>query len=195
MFAGLSGLTLSGFIVVGYFIRAIIGESAYAAICLTSALWFLSNLLFTAWFFVKTFRMLDEKSREAIVFRFAIHEACELDVHRRIKHLLLGNAVHLKLIDNPDEKVMEIFEKDFEISKEGANLFIPEKNIHPTAFGIVIEMCFQLGLPRLQKFKRFHYHLNKCEYEESAAEMLDSIWAKKQTPNRAKALADKMKSI
>ena len=108
MFAGLSGLTLSGFIVVGYFIRAIIGESAYAAICLTSALWFLSNLLFTAWFFVKTFRMLDEKSREAIVFRFAIHEACELDVHRRIKHLLLGNAVHLKLIDNPDEKVMEV---------------------------------------------------------------------------------------
>jgi len=90
---------------------------------------------------------------------------------------------------------MEIFEKDFEISKEGANLFIPEENIHPTAFGIVIEMCFQLGLPRLQKFKRFHYHLNKCEYEESAAEMLDSVWAKKQTPNRAKALADKMKSI
>ena len=112
-----------------------------------------------------------------------------------IGHLVLPTDDLEEGIEYPDEKVMEIFEKDFEISKEGANLFIPEENIHPTAFGIVIEMCFQLGLPRLQKFKRFHYHLNKCEYEESAAEMLDSVWAKKQTPNRAKALADKMKSI
>jgi len=112
-----------------------------------------------------------------------------------IGHLVLPTDDLEEGVEYPDEKVMEIFEKDFEISKEGANLFVPEENIHPTAFGIVIEMCFQLGLPRLQKFKRFHYHLNKCEYEESAAEMLDSIWAKKQTPNRAKALADKMKSI
>jgi lysozyme len=112
-----------------------------------------------------------------------------------IGHLVLPTDDLEEGVEYPDEKVMEIFEKDFEISKEGANLFIPEENIHPTAFGIVIEMCFQLGLPRLQKFKRFHYHLNKCEYEESAAEMLDSVWAKKQTPNRAKALADKMKSI
>jgi len=112
-----------------------------------------------------------------------------------IGHLVLPTDDLEEGKEYPDEKVMEIFEKDFEISKEGANLFVPEENIHPTAFGIVIEMCFQLGLPRLQKFKRFHYHLNKCEYEESAAEMLDSIWAKKQTPNRAKALADKMKSI
>ena len=112
-----------------------------------------------------------------------------------IGHLVLPTDDLEEGVEYPDEKIMEIFEKDFEISKEGANLFIPEENIHPTAFGIVIEMCFQLGLPRLQKFKRFHYHLNKCEYEESAAEMLDSVWAKKQTPNRAKALADKMKSI
>lgn len=108
MFAGLSGLTLSGFIVIGYFLRATIGESAYVAICLTSALWFSSNLLLTAWFFVKTFRMLDETSREAIVFRFSIHEVCELDVRRRIKQILLDHAVHHKLIDNPDEKTMEV---------------------------------------------------------------------------------------
>jgi len=112
-----------------------------------------------------------------------------------IGHLVLPTDDLEEGVEYPDEKVMEIFEKDFEISKEGANLFVPEENIHPTAFGIVIEMCFQLGLPRLQKFKRFHYHLNKCEYEESAAEMLDSIWAKKQTPNRAKALAERMRNI
>ena len=112
-----------------------------------------------------------------------------------IGHLVLPTDDLEEGVEYPDEKVMEIFEKDFEISKEGANIFIPEENIHPTAFGIVIEMCFQLGLPRLQKFKRFHYHLNKCEYEESAAEMLDSVWAKKQTPKRAKELAERMRNV
>jgi lysozyme len=112
-----------------------------------------------------------------------------------IGHLVLPTDDLEEGVEYPDEKVMEIFEKDFEISKEGANLFIPKENIHPTAFGIVIEMCFQLGLPRLQKFKRFHYHLNKCEYEESAAEMLDSVWAKKQTPKRAKELAERMRNV
>lgn len=108
MFAGLSGLALSGFIVVGYFLSAIISKSTYVAICLTSALWLSSNLLLTAWFFVKTFTMLDEPSREAIVFRFSIHEACEPDVRRRIKQALLSDAVRQKLIANPDEGAMKV---------------------------------------------------------------------------------------
>lgn len=58
MFAGLSGLALSAFIIIGYFLRPTLGESVYVAICLTSAMWLTSNLLLTAWFFVKTFRML-----------------------------------------------------------------------------------------------------------------------------------------
>lgn len=111
-----------------------------------------------------------------------------------IGHLVLPTDDLKEGIEYPDEKVMEFFEKDFAIACQDAKNFVPEENIHPTAFGIVIEMCFQLGFPRLQKFKKFHYHLNKCEYEDSATEMLDSRWAK-QTPNRAKALADKMKSI
>lgn len=108
MFAGLSGLALSAFIIIGYFLRPTLGESVYVAICLTSAMWLTSNLLLTAWFFVKTFRMLDETSRESIVFRFSIHEICEKDVRSRIKQILLENAVHQNLIVNPNEKVMDV---------------------------------------------------------------------------------------
>jgi len=108
MFAGLSGLALSGFIVAGYFFRAVIGDSLYAAVCLTSAMWLSSNLLLTSWFFVKTFRMLDESSRERLVFRFSIHEACELDIREKIKELLLQNAVQQKLLVYSDENVLEI---------------------------------------------------------------------------------------
>jgi len=112
-----------------------------------------------------------------------------------IGHLVLPTDDLEERVEYPDEKIMEIFEKDFEISKEGASLFIPEENIHPIAFGIVIEMCFQLGYPRLSKFKKFQYHLNKCDYSSASDEMLNSVWAKKQTPKRASALAQRMKDI
>lgn len=108
MFAGLSGLALSGFIVVGFFLRVNLSKPEYAAICITSALWFSINILLTAWFFVKTFRMLDDTSRERIVFKFSIQEACVFDVHHRIKKALLDNAVYNKLLVNPDEQVMEV---------------------------------------------------------------------------------------
>ena len=108
MFAGLSGLALSGFIVVGFSLSAVISDSSYTAISITSALWFLINLLLTAWFFVKTFRMLDDTSREEIVFKFSIQEACEFDVRHRIRKALLEHAVSNKLLVNPDKQVMEV---------------------------------------------------------------------------------------
>ena len=43
------------------------------------------------------------------------------------------------------------------------------KDIDPVAFGCVINMAFQLGLPRLSKFKNFQYHLNKCDYESASS--------------------------
>ena len=73
-------------------------------------------------------------------------------------------------------------------------LSLKKKILDPVAFGCVVNMAFQLGLPRLLKFKNFQYHLNKCDYESASLEMLDSLWAK-QTPNRAKELAETMRSI
>lgn len=116
MFAGLSGLALSGFIVAGYFSRSFVGDSVYLAICLTSALWLTLNMLLTSWFFVKTFRMLDESSRESIVFRYSIHEAGEIDIRFRYKQALLNQAVHRGLIVNPKESVLKV--RDFKFSSD-----------------------------------------------------------------------------
>lgn len=111
-----------------------------------------------------------------------------------IGHLVLPTDDLEEDIEYSDDKVMEIFEKDFQIACDDAENFIPEQNVNPIAFGIVIEMCFQLGLPRLKGFKRFQYHLNKNDYVNASEEMLDSRWAK-QTPNRANSLAEKMSEI
>lgn len=94
-----------------------------------------------------------------------------------------------------DEVVMEYFDKDFEIALNDAQSIINEESIPEEAFNVLIEMCFQLGKPRVLKFKRFLYHLNKCEFLEAADEMEDSKWCKVDTPKRAKALAERMRNI
>lgn len=111
-----------------------------------------------------------------------------------IGHLVLPTDDLKEGVKYDDTKIMEFFEKDFNQAVKDSRTFTQEENIDPVAFGCVINMAFQLGLPRLLKFKNFRYHLNKCDYESASSEMLDSLWAK-QTPNRAKELAETMRSI
>ena len=59
---------------------------------------------------------------------------------------------------------------------------------------VVIECCYQLGLSGFGKFKKSIEHLKNEEWELAADEMLDSKWAK-QTPNRAKALSDRVRCV
>ena len=111
-----------------------------------------------------------------------------------VGHLVLSTDDLQEGVEYDDTKIMEFFERDFRQATNDAESFIKSENIDPRAFGCVINMAFQLGLPRLLKFKNFQYHLNKCDYESASSEMLDSLWAK-QTPNRAEELAETMRSI
>jgi len=112
-----------------------------------------------------------------------------------IGHLVLPTDDLEEGVEYPDEKIMEIFDKDFQIALDDAKSIIDEDSIPKEAFSVLIEMCFQLGKPRVLKFKRFLYHLNKCEFLEAADEMEDSKWCKVDTPKRAKQLAERMRNI
>ena len=59
---------------------------------------------------------------------------------------------------------------------------------------VVIEMCYQLGVKGFSKFRKTIKHLENEEWELAADEMLDSKWAV-QTPNRAKALSDRVRCV
>ena len=60
---------------------------------------------------------------------------------------------------------------------------------------LVLEnMCFQLGLPRLLSFKRMIAALEVGDYETTADEMLDSKWAREDSPARAQELAQIMRT-
>ena len=52
------------------------------------------------------------------------------------------------------KELEEVFEKDFAIAIQGANKLVGDFDIDD-AFGVVVEMCFQLGFPRVLKFKLF----------------------------------------
>ena len=93
--------------------------------------------------------------------------------------------------------LMTILEHDLSTAIKGANELMAENgcmDMNEKAHEIIIEMIFQLGKTGVSKFKIVWKALSELNYVGASYEMLDSRWAK-QTPNRAKGMADTMKSI
>ena len=92
--------------------------------------------------------------------------------------------------------LMEILQKDLQESIRGAKELMEEHgcaDIDERAEEIIIEMVFQLGRTGVKKFRNMWKALSEHNYIGASFEMLDSKWAK-QTPNRAKDMADQMKA-
>tara|TARA_B110001450_G_scaffold236368_1_gene241760 strand:- start:18 stop:437 length:420 start_codon:yes stop_codon:yes gene_type:complete len=57
----------------------------------------------------------------------------------------------------------------------------------------MINICFQLGLPRLKKFKKSLAYMANGDFDLAADEFLDSNWAS-QTPARANEITQMIRS-
>ena len=60
---------------------------------------------------------------------------------------------------------------------------------------IVMNMNYQLGVSAFSKFKKTIKYIKVKDYKAASIEMLDSKWARDDTPNRAKELSDRMNKI
>ena len=89
------------------------------------------------------------------------------------------------------KELNKIFEYDFNIACNGAEKLIAKDSIHPDAFCVLIDMCFNMGSPRVSKFKKMFAALETQDYQTASKEMLDSKWAN-QVPNRARRLSEIM---
>jgi lysozyme len=58
---------------------------------------------------------------------------------------------------------------------------------------VLLNMAFQMGTVGLLKFRNTLDHIRAGEYNQAATAMMQSLWAR-QTPARAKRLADQMRS-
>ena len=88
-------------------------------------------------------------------------------------------------------RVAECFEADLYVAINDMEKFTEGMEIDDNIKECVTEMVFQLGLPRLNKFKKFKQALLDGDIETAQAEMKDSLWYK-QTTNRAERLIEKL---
>jgi len=88
----------------------------------------------------------------------------------------------------PTQQVNDWFAKDIETTIKDCNLLFSQfDNLPDDIQHVLANMCFQLGRPRLSKFKNMIAAVEDLDWHTMADEMENSRWFK-QTPNRAKRL-------
>lgn len=87
-----------------------------------------------------------------------------------------------------------LLENRIAIAAEDAGRLVPGlAEADPVRFGVLVEMAFQMGGDGLAKFVNTLHDVRERRWASAAAGMLASVWAK-QTPARAKALAETMRT-
>lgn len=110
-----------------------------------------------------------------------------------VGHLIkLPDEEYLLEKELTDLEVDQIFTTDLNQAIDDARKFIDADSIPEEAFFVVVDMAFNLGLPKLMRFQNFQQALRDQDYKKASFEMLDSLWAK-QLPNRSKRLAKQMR--
>ena len=89
------------------------------------------------------------------------------------------------------ERVDECFEVDLYVAINDAEKFCEGMEVDDNIKECVTHMVFQLGLPRLNKFRNFKQALVDGDIAKAQVEMKDSLWYR-QTTNRADRLIEKM---
>ena len=87
-----------------------------------------------------------------------------------------------------------LLKQDLEIAeKEVKNAFIWWPKLDDARLGVLVEMCYNLGISRLVGFKKMLSALEEGDYKKAAKEMLDSKWAF-DVKGRARELAEIMQT-
>lgn len=102
----------------------------------------------------------------------------------------IGHNLHKPLTH---AAIMQIFHDDVTDAKNDCLHAFPWfSDLSEARQAVLINMCFNLGLLKLQKFVKFLHAVERGNYDTAAEEMLDSLWAK-QVKGRAVELATLMR--
>lgn len=94
-----------------------------------------------------------------------------------------------------EDRVNELFDKDVQVTiEECEQLFGNFQDLPEEVQQILANMMFNLGRPRLSKFRRLCKAVAERNWQEAAVQMEDSKWHK-QVPNRANRLIERMKAV
>ena len=147
-------------------------------------------------------------NREAIYEQLKIDEGVVYEIyHDHLGYPTFGVG-HLVLKSDPEygqavgtpvseERVRECFEKDLDTAiDECYQLYGPGtfNNFPGEVQEVLVNMLFNLGRPRLSKFKNFNAKLIEGDWAGAAPEGLDSLWAR-QVGARAERLMERLKNV
>ena len=96
-----------------------------------------------------------------------------------------------------EERVRSCFERDLDIAIGECQALYGERDfgeLPDPVQQILVNMMFNMGRPRLSKFKGMKRGVDAKEWNAAADEMVDSRWYK-QVTNRANRLVERMRSI
>lgn len=94
-----------------------------------------------------------------------------------------------------EDRVAEAFDKDVEIVIDDCERLYPDFDELPEECKLIIaNMMFNMGRPRLSKFKGMKAGVDSRDWNKAADEMIDSAWYR-QVPNRAGRLVKRMRAL
>jgi len=94
-----------------------------------------------------------------------------------------------------EERVTELFQQDCEIVLADCQILYPDFDDLPEEAQLIIaNMMFNMGRPRLSKFKGMKRGVDNRDWDTAADEMVDSGWYR-QVTNRAERLVKRMRAL
>lgn len=78
---------------------------------------------------------------------------------------------------------------------EARKLFVDFDSLPQVARMVIVDMLFQLGLRRFLGFRNMSAYMRSKTWHRAADELLNSKYAREDTPNRARRNADLLRSI
>lgn len=105
--------------------------------------------------------------------------------------LTIGYGRNLEAAGIRKDEAEVLLENDINDVVEGLaiNKNIPYQKLSDNRKIALIDLCFNIGMTSLLKFKKMLKALRESNYEVAAIELLDSKYAR-QVPNRAKEIAN-----
>ena len=94
-----------------------------------------------------------------------------------------------------EDRVAEAFDNDVETVIDDCKKLYPDFDELPEECQLIIaNMMFNMGRPRLSKFKGMKAGVDSQDWNKAADEMIDSAWYR-QVPNRAGRLVKRMRAL
>lgn len=126
----------------------------------------------------------------AIVEQLKRHEGLRLKPYRcTADKLTIGYGRNLEQVGITEQEAEYLLLNDIkQCENDCLHAFPWFTDLNEARQGVLVNMCFNVGLSRLMFFKKFLAAMNLGNYNTAADEMLDSMWAE-QVKGRAIELA------